>query len=408
MGSGQLRLDSALGTSIIPERVVYLCPTLAPYHVPKLDALYRGIGEGFTVVSLRHPRLEISRMALSMGAFPRRIIGGFSCSISRRHDEGRATPLWFVCSPSLPLVLRSLKPEIVISNNFNLWTLTSVLMGYPTVLFWEGTHHTERTVGFWRLRLRRWIGRHAGAFVVNGTLSQRYLVDVIGTPADRISQGGMCAEPAPVHVRRGLKSPRCEEPIRFLFVGRLISGKGVSHLLHAAQVLKRKLGSDQAFKICLVGDGPERPACEALASGLGVQSLVHFAGFVPPEQVWSYYEKAHVLVLPTLQDNWPLVVPEAMSMGLPILLSRRAGSVPDLIREGENGYSFEPENHEELASRMEEYVRKPDLVRKNGDRSRDLVSSYSPERAASAFLWAVSKVKDSTLPTLTRPSDVPV
>jgi glycosyltransferase involved in cell wall biosynthesis len=85
-----------------------------------------------------------------------------------------------------------------------------------------------------------------------------------------------------------------------------------------------------------------------------------------------------------------------MSMGLPVLVSNRAGSVPDLIREGENGYSFDPEDHESLASHLEEYVRNHHLIRRHGERSLELVSPYNPQRAANAFLWAVAKAEERT------------
>ena len=399
MTSPEISMAPSIRVENIPvtaRRVVYLSPTSAPYRVPIFETLYRFIGEGFTVVMLRHPRLDISRVALGMGTFPRRIIKGLSFILSRSHYRGEGTPLWLVLSPTLPLVLTSLKPEVVISNNFNLWTLTSTLMGYPTVLFWEGTHHTERTVGPWRMRLRRWIGRRAKAFVVNGILSCSYLMEAVGVPGDRIIEGGLCPEPPPEHVRCNPRMLRSGDPLRCLFVGRMIAGKGVPHLLHAAQLLDRRLGKKGQFEILLLGDGPERSSYERLARELGIQNRVHFAGYVSPDQVWRYYEQAHVFVLPTLQDNWPLVLPEAMSTGLPVLVSKRAGSVPDLIKEGENGYSFDPEDHESLASHLEEYARNPDLVRRHGERSLEIVSSYNPERAANAFLWAVAKAKEGT------------
>jgi len=174
----------------------------------------------------------------------------------------------------------------------------------------------------------------------------------------------------------------------------MVAGKGVPHLLHAAKLLDIHLGERGQFDILLLGDGPERLRYEELARELGIQKRVHFAGNVPPDQVWRFYEQAHVFVLPTLQDNWPLVVPEAMSTGLPVLVSKRAGSVPDLIRAGENGYSFDPEDHESLASHLEEYVRNPPLIHRHGQRSIELVSPYNPQRAANAFLWAVAKAKE--------------
>jgi hypothetical protein len=377
------------------KRVVYLSPSFAPYRVPVFDSLYAAVGEGFTVVTLHHPHLEIGRVALRMGSFPRLRMRAVVVNLSRTHDQGLRAPLSFLYPPSLPWQLRLLKPEVVISNNLGPWTFTSVLMGYPTVVFWEGTHHTERTVGSWHSRLRRWIAQRADAFVVNGILSRRYLQDMMGVAANRVIEGGLCPAPLPNHVQRGPRTLLPGAPLRCLFMGEMIGRKGVVHLLHAAAALGRRLGKEGRFEIALVGNGAELPRYQGLARELGIQERVHFDGFIAPDQVWGYYERAHVFVLPTLQDNWPLVVPEAMSTGLPVLLSQRAGSLPDLIREGENGYSFDPEDHEGLADRLESYIRNPGLVTEHGKRSLELVSRYTPERTAEAFLQAIGAAKNN-------------
>jgi glycosyltransferase involved in cell wall biosynthesis len=167
-------------------------------------------------------------------------------------------------------------------------------------------------------------------------------------------------------------------------------------------LLKARSGANARFTILLLGDGPERQQYEALAHGLGIHEQVRFLGHTPPDQVWHWYEQADVFVLPTLQDNWPLVVPEAMSMGLPVLLSKHAGSVPDLIHEGDNGYCFDPEDHEDLASRLEEYLRNPQLIQKHGEYGLKLVSRYNPVRAANAILCAVGKAKPGSAPSRSR------
>ena len=396
MASLELMEPAAAGlenTSVSAKRIVYLLPTSAPYHVAVLERLYQCIGEGFLVLSHRRPRLEVSRIALHMGVFPRRILNGPSFTLSRFHDDGLQTPLGLSLPPSLPFVLASLKPEVVIGTNFSIWTLVSVLMGYPTVVAWEGTHHTERTVSPWRMRLRRWIAARAKVFVVNGNLSRRYLMDAVGVPGDRILDGGMCAG-LPPEARRGPRLPSPDEPITFLLVGRMILLKGVQHLLPALRLLRDRLGPEARFRLLLVGDGPERGRFLQMTHDLQLQDKVSFVKSVPPHQVWDYYAKAHVFVLPTLQDNWPLVVPEAMSMGLPVLLSKYAGSTPDLIREGENGYSFDPEDTPALAGYMEQYVKNPELILKHGNRAREIASPYNPDRVAQVFLEAVDRANE--------------
>jgi glycosyltransferase involved in cell wall biosynthesis len=384
--------STVLAAAASVRRVVILCPTFYPYIVPIFDALNQRLGSGLMVVALRHQRREVSRAVLHRGTFLRRLVGGRAFALSRSHNQGKGTPLALVWAPSLPLVLVSLRPEVVMSVSFNLWTLTSIAMGYPTVIGWEGTHHTERTLKSWRIVLRKWMAKRARAFVVNGPLSRQYLVGALGVPQERILQPLICPAPAPDWAR----TPKMlipGEPVRFLFVGQMIDRKGVAHLLRAAKLLEMRLGREARFELVLVGDGTERERYEKLACELGLQDRVRFVKYVNPDQVWKSYACAHVFVLPTLQDNWPLVVPEAMSAGLPILLSKHAGSVPDLICEGENGYSFDPEDHEGLATFMGRYLSDPELVHRHGARSLELVSPYTPERVAQVLLRALESAR---------------
>jgi glycosyltransferase involved in cell wall biosynthesis len=234
------------------------------------------------------------------------------------------------------------------------------------------------------------MAKRAKGFLVNGPLSRQYLVGALAVPDDRILESGLCTEPAPDWVRTP-KTLVPGEPVRFLFVGRMIERKGVAHLLRAAQLLELREGREARFELALVGDGPERARYEQLAWDLGLRHRVRFAQYVRPDQVWEYYARAHVFVLPTLQDNWPLVVPEAMSAGLPVLVSKYAGSVPDLIRQGENGYAFDPEDHASLAASMGRYLANPELIRQHGQRSLQLVSPYTPERVARVYLQALER-----------------
>jgi len=369
--------------------VLFLSPTFFSYRVPVFEALYSELGEGFAVVGFRHQGSPNAQLAVSTGSFPRYLVSGKSWMLTRRHLDGEGTPCSVTWSLELPFLLARIRPHRVISINFNLWTLISLAMGFPTVVFWEGTQHTERTVGPWRYRLRCWMARRGLGFVVNGRLSRDYLIQRLGVPDERIFEGGMCPEPPPAWVSRRPRVLDSQTPVRFLFVGRMIEGKGVRHLLKAVAVLQQRPRQSVGFQLSLLGDGPLRDRYSNLARELGVEEHVRFLGHVASGEVWRYYSDAHVFVLPTLQDNWPLVVPEAMSVGLPILLSNRAGSVPELIREGENGYSFNPEDHGSLAACMERYLENPDLVSRHGQRSLELVAPYTPENAARAFLRAI-------------------
>ena len=68
---------------------------------------------------------------------------------------------------------------------------------------------------------------------------------------------------------------------------------------------------------------------------------VYFIGKVDYDNLPNYYQSADVFVIPTLEDNWSLVVPEAMASGLPILSSVYNGCYPEYVTE-DNGWVFDP------------------------------------------------------------------
>jgi glycosyltransferase involved in cell wall biosynthesis len=374
-------------------RVAFLVMAYYPYRVPLFEELHRKFKDGFLVITLRTPGSKRPAEARHAGRFPRMLVRGWTLRFrfhTRKIDAGAVTPFGPAIAPALARCLWQFRPDVVISANLSTWTLTSILFGYPTIIFWEGTLYTERTVGRLRLRLRRWMARRARAFVTNGTLGRDYIERVLGVEDERIFPGGLGPELPPGNllgaaVTFGGPGAR----VRFLFVGEIVSRKGVAHLLHATRLLMERGYSEKSLQVTLLGEGAERASMERLSGELGVRHLTSFAGGVRSAEVWQYYHGCDVFVLPTVHDPWPLVVPEAMSMGKPILLSKYAGSAPDLVRTGENGFIFDPEDHSEFARLMSFYVDHPEVLTAHGSRSREIAQGYTPANVAQAYIRAV-------------------
>jgi len=139
-------------------------------------------------------------------------------------------------------------------------------------------------------------------------------------------------------------------PMGFLFVcdGRLSHEKGTHHALRALA-----LAREQAPDACLlvVGDGAERARLERLASDLGLAGRAVFAGARPPEKMPEFLSAADAFLFPTERDEAaPLVLPQAMACGLPVVASRRGGIAEVIDKPGENGILVPPGDEAALAT----------------------------------------------------------
>ncbi len=134
------------------------------------------------------------------------------------------------------------------------------------------------------------------------------------------------------YVRDSSPSPR--PPHRLLFVGRLSGEKGVSCLLEAFALL---ITEGEELELHIVGAGPLERDLRRQAQALSVPDRVHFHGFVPQgAALRQLYQESDVFILPSLQDQQPKVLMEAMSQSLPVIATK-VGGIPTIIQNGENG-----------------------------------------------------------------------
>jgi len=117
-----------------------------------------------------------------------------------------------------------------------------------------------------------------------------------------------------------------------LSVGRLSSEKGQIHLLRAAAAMRAQ-HPDWAFRIILVGDGPEHAALVKFVADSQLEDVIHFAGH--QLDVRPYFALADVFALPSLSEGSPNVILEAMAAGIPIVATK-VGGVPETVIDGES------------------------------------------------------------------------
>lgn len=147
-----------------------------------------------------------------------------------------------------------------------------------------------------------------------------------------------------------------------IFVGNLYQIKGVRYLIEEMKVIKQECPEVQ---LLLVGDGVDRRVLEQLVDKLNLGQCVTFIGAIPNERVPDYLCASDLFVLPSFSEGFPVTFLEAMACGLPILATRVRG-LPEIIRDGENGFLVEPRSGIQLAEKA--------LFILRNDNMRDMMS----------------------------------
>jgi len=141
-------------------------------------------------------------------------------------------------------------------------------------------------------------------------------------------------------------SPR--QPCRIVCPGRLHPCKGQDVLLRA---LPRLVSTFPNLEVRFLGDGFEREPLESLASQLGVSRACRFLGTVPHETVLRELSQASVAVVPSRSEGFGMVNIETLACGTPLVASA-VGGIPEILRDGLDGFLVPPEEPERLESRL--------------------------------------------------------
>jgi len=154
-----------------------------------------------------------------------------------------------------------------------------------------------------------------------------------------------------------------------LCVGDLVPVKGHATLIHAIAAISSDFPT---LTLEIIGDGPERPALEALSRQLAIGARVHFFGRQPRQQVAEAMRGCCVFALPSTYEGLGCVYLEAMSTGKPVIGCRGQG-IAEIIRHGSNGFLVGPDNERELALALGMLLRDESRRRALGDAARDTI-----------------------------------
>ncbi len=170
-------------------------------------------------------------------------------------------------------------------------------------------------------------------------LIQKYRDFGFSCPIMRIHHPVMLA-PLPIEAAENI--PWKNRPDTALFFGRLSPEKGVDVLLRAFALLPEK-------KLEIVGFGPDESYLKKLTADLGIEERVTFIGSEYGEALTKRINHSKAVIMPTLwYDNQPFVLMVSLQSDTPVIASN-IGGIPDIIRDGENGFLFRAGDEADLA-----------------------------------------------------------
>ena len=153
------------------------------------------------------------------------------------------------------------------------------------------------------------------------------------------------------------------------WIGRMTGVKNTDQVLAALKLLRDR---DVDAYLCMVGDGPDRERLERRAHDLGVIKRCLFLGY--QEEVARFYAAFDGMILTSVNEGTPVSAIESLAAGRPVVATR-VGGVPDVVDDGEDGFLVDPGSTEQLADRLEELARNPELREQMGGRGRARVPS---------------------------------
>jgi len=174
-----------------------------------------------------------------------------------------------------------------------------------------------------------------------------------------------------------------EQPFRIIFAGGISLRKGIQYLLASL----KQIGPSLPIELVLAGgfsDGGQ----ESLKNYSGPYS---YRGFASQTELRTLYQESSVLVLPSIEEGFGVVIAEAMACGVPVITTPNTGG-PDLIRDGVDGFIVPIRDVEALTDQILTLYKQPDLRHQMGLAARERIKEFSWARQAEIYMTLFNEI----------------
>ncbi len=362
-------------------RLITIWATYGPYHLARVQSL---INVGFLTTCLSYAKSDTNGYPF----FNQQVSGGIcinDCDISKINPFTsfiRTFNVLVKSRPDLILACGYERPESLAS------IIYSTLFSVKVFLLSVNQEEDKKRIFLVEL-IKKYYIRLFDGVVVGGNTHLQYF-NKLQYPLDQIAVGYNCVDNEKISIQA--KIIRTHKLSRlspyenyFLCIARFIPKKNLSTLIYAYLLYKEEISPEfKPWNLVICGEGKIRGELEEVVQKNSLVENVHFPGQIDDlEDIINYYSYAKSFILPSSgNEQWGLVVNEAMTAGLPVIVSQQCGCSSNLVQNGINGFVFDANSKEALCSHMLWMHRNQEKLPQMGEHSFEIISKYSPDAFA--------------------------
>ncbi len=290
--------------------------------------------------------------------------------------------------------LENIRPQTSIicdySNIFGWVALRWAKKNKNNLIFWLDSTYADKKHYFPKEQVKHFFLKHFDAFLAPGEKTKHYL-EYMKVDSSKIFTTGYSVnndffiEQYQLYKNKKetlLNKLEIKRKQNFIFIGRFSPEKNILNLLNSFLEVSKNNGE---WGLILLGDGPLKNEIDTFISCNNLQNKILLPGFIQQDEIVKYLIASDVFILPSLSEPWGLVVNEAMLARLPVIVSKRCGCVSELVKEGVNGFSFDPFDAHKLQLLMKGFINAKYDIKLMGKESLNIVKQHSPEKIASVI-----------------------
>src|SRR6266436_1505885 len=332
------------------------------------------------------------------------LLSGYEHVILPEAENIKALTFRQVDNPSIGPALSAFTPDVVLIHGYTLRTMLRALVWcrrkrIPALMISDSSLHSCTSP---RMRLAKKVllpllFRQFSAFLTIGDTNQTYVETYGGRREQIFRVANMIDEGFWAHrERRREERTRVraelglgEDELVVLFVGKLIERKRPGDLLAALASLRSMPGSRRPIRVLLAGDGAQRAILHQQAAAQRLPA--RFLGFVNIDALPGLYCAADVLAHPAEIETFGVIVIEAATLGLALVLSDRVGAIgpTSIARPGENALVHPCHDVAALAAALHRLASEPETLARLSAASLRISQELDGQMAVSGALAAI-------------------